>query len=51
MMVITRLKETVIGNILFQEYIDGRNFYDQTISDQIKKYDEIREIATGKVDD
>ena len=28
--------------------IDGRNFYDQPISDQIKKYDEIRIIATGK---
>ena len=30
--------------------IDGRNFYDQPISDQIKKYDEIREVATGKGD-
>ena len=30
--------------------IDGRNFYDQPISDQIKKYDEIRNIATGKGD-
>ena len=28
--------------------IDGRNFYDQPINDQIKKYDEIRKIATGK---
>ena len=31
--------------------IDGRNFYDKPISDQIKKYDEIRKIATGKGDD
>ena len=31
--------------------IDGRNFYDQPINDQIKKYDEIRKIATGKRDD
>ena len=31
--------------------IDGRNFYDQPISDQIKKYDEIRKIAVGKGDD
>ena len=31
--------------------IDGRNFYDQPITDQIKKYDEIRKIATGKGDD
>ena len=28
--------------------IDGRNFYDQPISDQITKYNEIRKIATGK---
>ena len=28
--------------------IDGRNFYDQPIDDQIKKYDEIRKTATGK---
>ena len=31
--------------------IDVRNFYDQPINDQIKKYDEIRKIATGKGDD
>ena len=31
--------------------IDGRNFYDQPINDQIKKYDKIRKIATGKGDD
>ena len=31
--------------------IDGRNFYDQPINDQIKKYDGIRKIATGKGDD
>ena len=31
--------------------IDGRSFYDQSINDQIKKYDEIRKIATGKGDD
>ena len=30
--------------------IDGRNFYDQPINDQIKKYDEIRKIATRKGD-
>ena len=31
--------------------IDGRNLYDQSINDQIRKYDEIRKIATGKGDD
>ena len=30
--------------------IDGRNFYDQPINDQIKKYDGIRKIATAKGD-
>ena len=29
---------------------DGRNFYDQPINDSIRKYDEIRKIATGKGD-
>ena len=31
--------------------IDARNFYDQPINDQIKKYDGIRKIETGKGDD
>ena len=31
--------------------IDGRNFHDQPISDQIKKYDEFRKIAAEKEDD
>ena len=31
--------------------IDDRNFYDQPINDQVKKYDEIRKIATGQGDD
>ena len=35
----------------YNTLIDGRNFYDQSINDQIKHYDEIRKIATGKGDD
>ena len=31
--------------------IDGRNFYGQQINDQIKKYDKIKKVATGKGDD
>ena len=31
--------------------IDGRNFYDQSINDLIKQYDEIRKVSTGQVDD
>ena len=30
--------------------VDGRNFYDQPINDSIRKYDEVRKIATGKGD-
>ena len=30
--------------------IDGRNFYDQPINDQIKKYNEVRKTARGKED-
>ena len=52
-MVIKKLKEIVIENISISSYnvlIDGRSFYHQPINDQIKKYDEIRKIATGKGD-
>ena len=31
--------------------MDGRKFYDEPINVQIKKYDEIRKITTGKGDD
>ena len=30
--------------------IDGRNFYDQPINSEIRQYDEIRKVATGKGD-
>ena len=30
--------------------VDGRIFYDQSVGDQIKKYKEIRKIATGQGD-
>ena len=31
--------------------IDGRNFYDQPINDELRKYDEVKKIASGKGDD
>ena len=37
--------------INYNVLIDNRNFYDQPVNDQIKKYDEIRKIETGKGDD
>ena len=52
------LKETVIENIFFSSVniinyrvlIDNRKFYDQPVNDQIKKYEEVRKIATGQRD-
>ena len=54
-----KLKETVIENIFFPRVditnynvlIDDRKFYDQPIINQIKQYDKIRKISTGKIDD
>ena len=34
----------------YKVLIDGKNFYDQPINDLIRKYDEIRKIATAKGD-
>ena len=31
--------------------IDGRNFYDQSINDLIKQYEEVRKVSTGQGDD
>ena len=31
--------------------IDGRNFYDQNISDDFKKYEELRKVITGRGED
>ena len=31
--------------------IDGRNFYDQSINDSIKQYNETRKISIGQGDD
>ena len=58
-MVLIGVKETVKKNYFlprvnitkYNVSIDGRNFYDQPIDDQIKKYDEIRKIAVGRGDD
>ena len=55
---IIEFKETAMENIFlpriniinYNVLIDGRNLYDQTINDQIKKYDEVRKIATVQGD-
>ena len=40
-----------VNMTIYNVLIDGRNFYDQPIDDQINKYDEIRKITTEKEDD
>ena len=40
-----------VNTTYYNALIDGRNFYNQPINDQIKNYDEIRKILTGKGDD
>ena len=42
-----------IPNVEIKDYnvIDGRNFFDQTIKNDLKTYDNIRKIATGQGDD
>ena len=35
----------------YNALIDGRNFYDQSINDVIKQYDEVRKVSTGQGDD
>ena len=40
-----------VNIINYNVLIDGRNFYDHPITDQIKTYDEIRTIPTGRGDD
>ena len=36
---------------IFDVKIDGRNFFDQPINDDIKTYEKITETATGQGDD
>ena len=50
-LLVTKIMDNMAEKMkMTQLLIDGRNFYDQSINDQIKKYDEIRKIARGKGD-
>ena len=40
-----------INSTKFNVLIDGRKFYDQPISDEIRKYDELRKVTAGQGDD
>ena len=47
-------KKYFLPRVKIQNYnieIDGRRFYDQSINDSIKQYDEVRKISTGQGDD
>ena len=51
---VNSFKKYFIPRVKFENYnieIDGRNFYDQSINDSIKQYNEIRKISTGQGDD
>ena len=51
---IDSFKKYFLPRVKIENYnieIDGRNFYDQSINDSIKKYDEIRKISSGQGDD
>ena len=41
----------IVNKTSYNVLIDSRNFYDQPIGDQIKTYNEIRKIATGRGND
>ena len=40
-----------VGIENYNVLIDGQTFYDQNINDDLKKYDELRKVTTGKGDD
>ena len=47
-------RKYVIPRVDIKDYnvlIDGRNFYDQNISDDFKKYEELRQVKTGRGED
>ena len=51
---INSFKKYFLPRVKIENYnieIDGRNFYDQSINDSIKQYDEIRKISAGQGDD
>ena len=47
------LLKNIFKRIKIENYnveIDGRNFYEQSINDSIKQYDESRKMSTGQGD-
>ena len=51
---INYFKKYILPRVKIENYdieIDGRNFYDQSINDSIKQYDEIKKISAGQGND
>ena len=51
---INSFKKYFLPRVEIENYnikIDGRNFYDQSINDSIKQYNDIRKISTWQGDD
>ena len=47
-------RKNALPRMIIKNYnieIDGKNFYDQSINDTIKQYNEVRKISTGQGDD
>ena len=50
---INSFKKVFLPRVKIENYnieIDGKIFYDQSINDPIKQYDEVRKISTGQGD-
>ena len=50
---INSFKKIFLPRVKIENYnieIDGKIFYDQSINDPIKQYDEVRKISTGQGD-
>ena len=51
----TMLKDLMLQNVIYQNVllvaISGKNFYDQTIDSDIKRYQEIRQLTARQGED
>ena len=48
------IENTFLPSLNIKDYnvlVDGRNFYDQNISDDFKKYEELRKVMSGRGED
>ena len=45
------LKDLKLEDVIYQKAINGKSFYDQAIDSDIKRYEEIRKLATVQGED